>query len=301
MPSFRVEPDYAGWRLDKFLASLIKDHSRNEIQTSILAGGCQVNGVNVSKKQHVLVAGDVVMFQPVVKDNLPGRPEAISLDIRYEDEWLLVVNKPAGMVVHPAPGHGGGTLVNGLVGYGADLSDLGGSFRPGIVHRLDKETSGLLLVAKSNACHKRLGEMLKEQAIDRLYLALLHGKLSQARGTISGPIGRHPRQRVKMAIVEGGKPSITDFRVLSYFPGYSLVLVKLRTGRTHQIRVHFAGLGHPVVGDKVYGPNSKQEAGGHMLHARTLTFIHPFLKKELSITAEPPAEFLAHLRKLNQG
>lgn len=300
MASFQVAPEYAGWRLDKYLAALMQDRSRSEIQAGILAGNSQVNGVVVQKKGWVLAKGDVVVFQPAAAGNLAGKPETIPLDIRYEDEWLLVVNKPAGMVVHPAPGHGAGTLVNGLIGYGAELSDLGGGFRPGIVHRLDKDTSGLLLVAKNNACHLRLAEMLREQAIDRIYLALLRGRLKQSHGAISGPIGRHPRQRIKMAIVEGGKPSLTYFRLLRYFAGYSLVLVKLGTGRTHQIRVHFAGLGYPVVGDRVYGNKAELETGAHMLHARTLTFCHPFLNKKLSITAEPPSDFLTFLRRFNR-
>lgn len=295
-----VADEHGGWRLDKFLAHSLRNYSRSEIQANIVAGAAKVNGIVISKKGYVLAQGDTV--EADIAESAPpvGGGEDIPLDIRYEDQWLLVVNKPAGMVVHPAPGHTRGTLVNGLLNYGAGLSDLGGSFRPGIVHRLDKDTSGLLMVAKTNACHLRLAEMLKAREIERIYLALLAGKLPQTRGRISGPIGRHPRQRTSMAIVESGKPSVTDFRVLRYFSRHTLVQVKLQTGRTHQIRVHFAHMGWPVAGDVVYGPRNRgKKYAGHMLHARTLRFMHPFLGGEISVTAEPPREFLDLLRLLN--
>ena len=298
--NFSVAEEFSGWRLDKFLANFVSGCSRSEIQAYIAAGQAQVNGAVSTKKGHVLATGDAVELEIAETKAPAGASEDIPLDIRYEDQWLLVVNKPAGMVVHPAPGHAGGTLVNGLLGYGAGLSDLGGAFRPGIVHRLDKDTSGLLLVAKNNACHLRLAEMLKAREIERIYLALLSGKLPQTHGRISGPIGRHPRQRTSMAIVESGKPAVTDFRVLRYYRRHTLVEVKLQTGRTHQIRVHFAHMGRPVAGDLVYGRRERGEKyTGHMLHARTLRFMHPFLGREISVTAEPPREFLDLLRKLN--
>lgn len=298
---FTVGPEQGGLRLDVFLAGALGEFSRSEVQAGIAAGRTRVNGATAFKKSLVLSPGDRVEFVPGGAPPLAGAPEAFPLDIRYEDQWLLVVNKPAGMVVHPAPGHSGGTLVNGLLAY-SSLSDLGGEFRPGIVHRLDKDTSGLLMVAKTNSCHLRLSEMLKAREVERVYLALLLGKLPQARGRIRGPIGRHPRQRKSMAISEKGKDALTDFKVLRYFPGYTLVQAGLLTGRTHQIRVHFSHLGWPVVGDRLYGPRHQDKKyAGHMLHARTLRFDHPFLPKKIQVTAEPPQEFLQLLRELNRA
>jgi 23S rRNA pseudouridine1911/1915/1917 synthase len=295
-----VSQEYDGWRLDKFLTQEISTCSRSEIQTYISGGQARVNGAIITKNGYGLAVGDTLELAILQVKDPVGGIEDIPLDIRYEDQWLLVVNKPPGMVVHPAPGHSSGTLVNALLGYGAGLSDLGGNFRPGIVHRLDKETSGLLMVAKTNACHLRLAEMLKAREVQRIYLALLTGRLPQTHGRISGPIGRHPYRRTSMAIVERGKEAVTDFRVLQYFQRHTLVEVRLQTGRTHQIRVHFAHMGKPVTGDMVYGrkgPGKKYP--GHMLHARTLRFMHPFLDKEINVTAEPPKYFLEKLRRLN--
>lgn len=290
-----------GMRLDAFLTRRLTGLSRSEIQENISAGRARVNGVAVSKKGFRLSPGDAVEIEIVPRPPIAGAKEDIPLDIRYEDRWLLVVNKPAGMVVHPAPGHYSGTLVNALLGYGASLSDVGGEFRPGIVHRLDKETSGLLLVAKSNACHLRLAEMLRAREIKRTYLALVTGLVEPASAIITGPIGRHPRYRHKMAVVAHGKEAVTEYRVLRYFRRHTLVQVNLHTGRTHQIRVHFAHLGRPVVGDEVYGPKTQGiKYSGHMLHARTLEFMHPFGKGKLSITAEPSREFLEILRRLTE-
>lgn len=298
--SFIVQ-DGEDLRLDKFLVQHL-ELSRSEIQANITAGRARVNGQVVTKKGWPLKPGDAVELEVQELPPLAGVQEDIPLDIRYEDQWLLVVNKPVGMVVHPAPGHHSGTLVNALLGYGAALSDLGGEFRPGIVHRLDKETSGLLMVAKTNSCHLRLAAMLKAREITRTYLALVSGLVQPAQGRITGPIGRHPRHRVKMAIVQGGKPAVTDFRVLRYFQRHSLVQVNLQTGRTHQIRVHFSHLGRPVVGDTVYGPKNQEiKYSGQMLHARTLEFMHPFLDKRIRVTAEPPPEFMEILRRLHRN
>lgn len=299
--SFIVQ-DFQELRLDKFLVGQIPELSRSEVQANITAGRALVNGNVVTKKGYVLSPDDLVELEVAEQPPIAGVKEDIPLDIRYEDQWLMLVNKPVGMVVHPAPGHYSGTLVNALLGYGAGLSDLGGDFRPGIVHRLDKETSGLLLVAKTNQCHLRLAALLKSREIKRTYIALVSGLLQQAKGRITGPIGRHPRQRIKMAVVEAGKSAVTDFRVLKYFVRHTLVQVNLQTGRTHQIRVHFSHLGRPVAGDTVYGPKSPDiKYSGHMLHARTLEFIHPFTDRRIRVTAEPPREFTEVLRRLNGG
>lgn len=300
--SFAVESEFSGWRLDKFLSEQIQDISRSEIQANISAERAWVNGTAVTKKGFILSESDRVELEVADLPPLSGAVEDIPLDIRFEDEWLMVINKPVGMVVHPAPGHYSGTLVNALLGYGSGLSNLGGEFRPGIVHRLDKETSGLLMVAKTNSCHQALAAMLKAREIKRTYLALVCGRIPQAHGRITGPIGRHPRLRIKMAIVEQGKPAVTDFKVLHFFRQHTLLQVNLLTGRTHQIRVHFASIGHPVAADTVYGgkhPDIKYS--GHMLHARTLKFLHPVLGKPVSVTAEPPEEFLEILRRLQVG
>lgn len=294
-----VGPEHSGWRLDKFLAAVIPTRSRSAIQVGVGDGRAKVNGVVVTKKNWPLAAGDWVEFQAPAAAAPSGGGEAMPLDIRYEDQWLLVVNKPVGLVVHPAPGHAAGTLVNGLIAYGTSLSDAGGAFRPGIVHRLDKDTSGLLIVAKTNACHWQLTELFKARQIERVYLALVNGRLPHKRGRISGPIGRHPRRRTDMAVVSEGRPAATDFNVLAKYPRHTLLAVRLVTGRTHQIRVHFAHLGFPVTGDRVYGAKQQEQMlRGQALHARTLKFVHPFSGKTISVTAEPPQEFLGLLRQL---
>lgn len=299
---FEVADLYSGTRLDKFLVTQLPEISRSEIQENITADRAWVNGRPVSKKGYILNTGDYVQLEVAKRPGISGAKEDIPLDIRYEDQWLLIVNKPVGMVVHPAPGHYSGTLVNALLGYCSGLSDLGGSFRPGIVHRLDKETSGLLIVAKTNSCHLKLARMMKNREIKRTYLALLCGRLPQNQGRITGAIGRHPRQRIKMAVVEKGKPAVTDFRVLHNFTRHTLAEVNLQTGRTHQIRVHFSHLGRPVAGDNVYGGKKPDiKYSGHMLHARTLKFVHPVLGKELSVTAEPPWQFIEIIRALAEN
>jgi 23S rRNA pseudouridine1911/1915/1917 synthase len=296
-----VDGSQAGERLDKYLSGLTTALSRSAIQDLIGRGNVTVNGDTISKKNHVLSAGDMVRLIVDEEDPLPIASD-LDIDIRYEDQWLMVINKPVGMVVHPAPGHYADTLVNALLGQGTSLSDLGEGYRPGIVHRLDKETSGLMLVAKTNNCHWQLSEMLRSRRIQRTYLTLVRGYVSSETGIIEGPIGRHPKFRTKMAVVPEGKPAVTEFRVLRRFPGCSLVQARLQTGRTHQIRVHFSHLGWPVVGDKIYGSNSgDKKYAGQMLHARTLKFVHPVLNTPISVTAEPPEEFLKLLRKLAQG
>lgn len=297
----RVDKTNAGQRLDSFLARNL-EHSRSSVQQAVSQGRVKVDGAVATKKSLVLAGGEWIEFSAKQTVAQTDQPEDIPLDIRYEDMWLLVINKPPGMVVHPAPGHHHGTLVNALVGRGASLSEIGAEGgRPGIVHRLDKDTSGLLLVAKTNLVHRKLAAMLKQRTIKRTYIALVHGCVDRNRGRISGPIGRHPRNRVKMAIVEEGKRAVSDFRVLRRYEKYTLVEVKLQTGRTHQIRVHFSHLGWPVVGDEVYCRRERDEyeGQGQMLHARTLRLNHPISGVPLSLTAPPPRGFIQFLRCLH--
>ncbi len=301
----RVDEKCAGQRLDVFLAESMESVSRSAVQQAMAKGLVRVDGVVVKKKGHELAGGEWVEYsQQSLPDASPHRAEEVDLDIRYEDMWLLVVNKPPGMVVHPAPGHHRGTLVNALLGLGARLSDVGSEGgRPGIVHRLDKETSGLLLVAKTDLVHRKLAEMLKKRTITRTYVALVHGSVNRERGRISGPIGRHPRNRIKMTVLEEGKPATTDFSVLHRFPRHTFLRLNLQTGRTHQIRVHFAHLGWPVVGDDIYGRKEEESYTyqGQMLHARTLEFEHPVSGVPLKITAPPPRGFTGYLRLLFDG
>ncbi|MTI95010.1 MAG: RluA family pseudouridine synthase [Firmicutes bacterium] len=292
---FVVDAESAGTRLDKYLALTNTHLSRSSVQNHINRGMVTVNGQVITKKRHVLGTGDTIILTQLPEPDTVCH-EDIRLDIRYQDEWLLIVNKPVGMVVHPAPGHHSGTLVNALLGTGVGLSETE-AHRPGIVHRLDKDTSGLLLVAKTNQCQWRLSEMLKARQISRTYLALVHGIVSHDKGRIEGPIGRHPKNRTKMAIVENGKEAITHFNVLRRFQRHTLLAVKLETGRTHQIRVHFSRMGFPVVGDTTYGHSDPQLAG-HLLHARTLEFQHPITSMPVSVTVGPPEEFRQRLREL---
>ncbi len=227
--------------------------------------------------------------------------EPIPLDICYEDEWLLVINKPQGMVVHPAPGHRSGTLVNALLAYlGKSLSDLNGPARPGIVHRLDKDTSGLLLVAKDNLTHRLLAEALADHLIDRHYEAVVCGRIAEPSATVSASIGRDPTNRQRMAVVlEGGKPAVTHFEVKERFDRYTYIRVALETGRTHQIRVHMKYIGHPVLGDPLYGPPDREFGiKEQVLHAQTLHFTHPRTGQELTLQAPLPTSFQALLERL---
>ncbi len=221
------------------------------------------------------------------------RPEALGLDVVYEDADLLVINKPPGLAVHPGAGRPGGTLANALIARVPELADLGEGLRPGIVHRLDKDTSGLLVVAKNDFSHQDLSRQISEKSALRQYQALVVGRLKDGEGVIDAPIGRHPTERVKMAIVAGGRPSRTRYRILEEFRGYSLLELTLESGRTHQIRVHLASLGHPVVGDPVYGNKapSPVKLPGQALHAFRLAFRHPRSGESLSFTKNPPQPF----------
>ncbi len=300
MPEWVVPNEAAQARLDVFVAAADPSYSRSQVQRWIEEGHVELNGGRPPKAGVRLQAGDWIRVTPPVPIPSRVQPEAISLDVVYEDDAIIVVNKAKGMVVHPAPGHSSGTLVNALLHHAPCLEGIGGVRRPGIVHRLDKETTGLLVVAKTELAHRRLVAALKARQVGRIYLALAHGVLSEERGTIVAPIGRHPVDRKRMAVVSrGGREAVTRFNVLERLQAYTLLELALETGRTHQIRVHLAHIGHPVVGDTTYGP--KQPVlfdDGQALHAARLKLEHPTTGKELEFWAPPPPRFLEVLHEL---
>ena len=291
MESFEYTADKTGTRLDVFLSQMQPDLSRSHIQKVIEDGGALVNG-KAEKSRTKLKEGDAVTFtlpDPVSVDILP---EDIPLDILYEDHDVIVVNKRRGMVVHPAAGVTSGTLVNALMHHCEDLSGINGAVRPGIVHRLDKDTSGVMIAAKNDAAHIELAEQIRVKSAHRVYWAIVCGNIVEETGTIHGAIGRSPKDRQKMAVVlHNGKDATTKFKVLERYGDYTLVECRLLTGRTHQIRVHMAYIGHPVVGDPKYGPKKCPFAiNGQALHSMSLTFEHPVLKKEMTYTAPVPED-----------
>ncbi len=296
---FEIEEAFADERIDKVIVALT-DGTRSFVQKSIEDGNVLVNGKTVSKNYRCSVGDEIsVSFsEPVMLD---VSPENIPLDIRFEDESLLVVNKAKGMVVHPAPGNYSGTLVNALMYHcGDSLSGINGIIRPGIVHRIDKDTSGLLIVAKNDFSHNFLAEQIKEHSFTREYRAVIIGHLKESSGTVDAPIGRNPKDRKKMAVTDkNSKNAVTHYEVLEEYKGYSLVKLKLETGRTHQIRVHMAYLGHPVAGDEVYGGKRKDDGLlGQCLHAGLIGFIHPVTKEYIEISSEYPEYFEDFLRRI---
>ncbi|HHW98382.1 MAG TPA: RluA family pseudouridine synthase [Firmicutes bacterium] len=303
MQEFRLQvaSEDSGQRLDSWLAAQELELTRSQVQRLITEGQVRVEDVTVLKSNHRLRAGQWVSITVPDPKPLEVVPENIPLTIIYEDAYLAVVNKPQGMVTHPAQGNYSGTLVNALLYHIGDLSGINGVLRPGIVHRLDKDTSGLLVVAKNDLAHRKLSEQLKARQIERRYVALLHGNLKQDRGTVNAPIARHPLLRKQMAIVAGGREAITHYQVSERFGNYTLTELKLETGRTHQIRVHMAHLGHPVVGDSVYGPKKTAFGlNGQLLHAWHLGFLHPITQEIAQFTAPIPAHFQKVLDKLRQ-
>lgn len=289
----------AGNRLDKALADLT-ELSRSQANEAIKAGTVLVNG-KLSKAKYAVKEGDVITYEVPEEEVLEYKAEDIPLDIIYEDADVAVVNKPQGMVVHPSAGHTSGTLVNALMYHVKDLSSINGVVRPGIVHRIDKDTSGLLMVAKNDKAHNALAAELKDKKSLRKYVAIVHGNLPNDRGVIEAPIGRSDKDRKKQAVTAKGKPAVTRFTVLERFGNYTLVELQLETGRTHQIRVHMAYIGHPVAGDPLYGPRKTLKGHGQFLHAKTLGFTHPTTGELVEFTAEEPAIFKEALEKLRKG
>lgn len=286
----------SGIRLDKVLADLT-ELSRSQANEAIKNGNILVNGKAVKAKYSVK-EGDLVTYDLPEPEVLEYEAEDIPLDIVYEDDDVAVVNKPQGMVVHPSVGHTSGTLVNALMYHIHDLSSINGVVRPGIVHRIDKDTSGLLMIAKNDRAHQALAEELKDKKSLRKYLAIVHGNISNDRGVIEAPIGRSEKDRKKQAVMAKGKPAVTHFKVLERFGNYTLVELTLETGRTHQIRVHMAYIGHPVAGDPLYGPRKTLKGNGQFLHAQTLGFTHPTTGESLRFSVEPPAIFQETLENL---
>lgn len=295
-----VPENYEGERIDKFLSVLVENSSRNSIQKLIENGKVTVNGVPVNKKYKVSADDEIIMMPNDLKP-LDAEPENIPLDIVFEDEHLLVVNKPRGMVVHPALGNYSGTLVNALLYHCEDsLSGINGILRPGIVHRIDKNTSGLLIVAKNDKAHIGLAEQIKEHSFTREYNAVICGHLKEHTGMVNAPIGRSPKDRKKMCVtMQNSKNAVTHYSVIAEYNGYSHISLKLETGRTHQIRVHMAHLGHPVAGDFVYGHDKKSEyLNGQCLHAIKIGFIHPITKEYLEFTSELPDYFKDFIKRI---
>lgn len=291
MQLFEYIAEESGKRLDVFLSEQQPELSRSHIQKIIEDGGALVNGAP-EKSRFKLREGDKVTFTLLDPVNVDILPEDIPLDILYEDHDVIVVNKARGMVVHPAAGVSGGTLVNALLHHCSDLSGINGAVRPGIVHRLDKDTSGVMIVAKNDTAHVDLAEQIRVKSAHRVYWAIVCGNIVEESGTIHGAIGRSPKDRQKMAVVrENGKDATTKFRVLERYNDYTLVECRLLTGRTHQIRVHMAYIGHPVLGDPKYGPKKCPFAiKGQALHSLSLTFDHPVSKKEMTFEAPVPED-----------
>lgn len=293
-------------RLDVYLTRRLEEGvSRSRVAQLIRDGVITVNGKKV-KTGYKLEAGDVVLYDIPEKKELAVVAEDIPLDIVYEDHDVIVVNKPRGMVVHPAPGTEEHTLVNALMAHCTDLSGINGVLRPGIVHRIDKDTSGLLLVAKTDVAHHSLTEQLKEHSVNRIYQGIVCGMVAEPEGIVDCPIGRHPSERKKMAVTEkNSKRAVTHYRVLERFPGHSLIECKLETGRTHQIRVHMKYIGYPLLGDPLYGKGAKPPFffEGQALHAKTIGFVHPVSGEYMEFSAEPPDDMqavLAELRKTRE-
>ena len=296
---YKVDKEFAGIRLDKAISDKDNNLSRAMVQKLLDDGKILVNGKK-AKASYKLNINDIVEIEKVEAKEVDIKPEDIPLDIIYEDNDILIVNKQKGLVVHPGNGNPDGTLVNAIMARCKDsLSGIGGEIRPGIVHRIDKDTSGLLIVAKNDLAHINVSEQIKNHEVKKTYIALVRGIIKENNATIDMPIDRNKNDRVKMAVSKTGKNAITHFKVLQRYNGYTLLEVNIETGRTHQIRVHMAQIGYPLVGDSVYS-NGKNPFGveGQMLHSAKLEFIHPITKKEIKAEAPLPAYFEEVLKQL---
>mgnify|MGYP005953509775 CR=1 FL=1 len=298
MEPILLRADRAGERADQLLARLVPELTRSAAQRLLEEGAVTVNGAAV-KKNYKTNPGDQVVFTLPDPEPIDVQPQNIPLDVVFEDDDVIVVNKPVGLVVHPAPGHPDGTLVNALLYHcGDSLSGINGELRPGIVHRIDRDTSGLIITAKNDFAHVKLAEQLQDHTLARTYRCIVTGNLREDTGTVNAPIGRCPADRKKMAVVAGGRNAVTHWTVLERYPGVNYVECRLETGRTHQIRVHMAYIGHPILGDTVYG-NKKPVPGlqGQCLHAVGLKFIHPRTGELVELTCGLPEEFEKQLKK----
>ena len=296
----KINVDADNIRLDAYVAREVPELSRTMIQKLIESGDILVND-GKKKLSYKVLSGDVITINIPEAKNVDLKPQDIPVEVIYEDNDIIVVNKPKGMVVHPANGNPEGTLVNAIMAMCKDsLSGIGGKLRPGIIHRIDKDTSGILIVAKNDKAHIEMSNQIKNHEVRKIYIALVRGVVGENEATIDMPIGRSTKDRKKMAVVKNGKEAVTHFRVLKRYDKYTLLEVKIDTGRTHQIRVHMAEIGHPVVGDMVYS-NGKNDFGveGQMLHAKSLDFKHPITKKQMHLEAELPEYFKSVIKKLD--
>ena len=297
----RASEESKNQRLDAFLASSLDGLTRSQATRLIESGEVAVNGRAVSKSYKLAGGEDIAVTLPE-PEPVEAVPQDIPLDVVYEDADVIVVNKPSGMVVHPAPGHPDGTLVNALLYHCAGtLSGVGGALRPGIVHRIDRDTSGLIIAAKNDAAHQHLSAQLADHTLARTYECIVVGALREDRGTVDAPIARHPTDRKRMAVVAGGREAVTHWEVIARYPGYTHVRCRLETGRTHQIRVHMAYIGHPILGDTVYGAK-KEVPGltGQCLHAVGLRFLHPRTHEVVELSCPLPEEFTRMLQKIRK-
>ncbi|MGN1014654.1 MAG: RluA family pseudouridine synthase [Butyricicoccus sp.] len=297
----RISAEEEGTRLDRLLSQRFSDSTRSALQGLIEAGAVEKDGIRL-KKNYKVMADDVITVTMPEPQEVSIQPENIPLDVVYEDMDIIVVNKPRGMVVHPAPGNWSGTLVNALMYHcGDSLSGINGEIRPGIVHRIDKDTSGLLVVAKNDKAHQSLAAQIAEHSAVRQYYAVVYGGLKEDMGTVNAPIARHRTDRKKMAVAPDGREAVTHYEVLERYRGFTYATFLLETGRTHQIRVHMNHIGHPIIGDPVYGPkNDTWKLNGQCLHAGKLTLTHPKTGERMTFTAPLPDYFEQVLQKLRR-